>query len=331
MTETKNTRNWRRIALYGLLGVVLLAGIGLVALWQFAPVAIAFAQGSGTIADVNLPDGFEIEVYAEVPNARSMVLSEDGTLFIGSRQAGNVYAIPNAGNPEPELMTIASGLRSPNGVAVVDGDLYVAEIGRLLRYDDVEANLSALPEPVVVTEELPEENHHGWRYMAYGPDGKMYIAVGAPCNVCEIEDYFGTVSRMNLDGSEFEVYATGVRNSVGFDWHPESDVLWFTNNGRDWMGNDSPPDTLHRAPEPGLHFGFPFCHAGDTPDPDFGSRAPCSDFEQPAAQLTPHGASLGMRFYTGEMFPEDYAGQIFIAERGSWNRNPPIGYRVMLA
>ncbi len=314
---------------------VLLGGGGLFIAWQNAPISIAFAQGSGNLNSITLPEGFTIETYAEgVTGARSLVLDEEtNILYVSTRGAGNVYAIPNAteGTTATERVTIASGLRSPNGIDVIDGDLYVAEIGRLLRYDDIANTFRESPQPEVVTDALPEEGHHGWRYMAQGPDDKLYIAVGAPCNVCELTDMFGTISRMNLDGSEFEVYATGVRNSVGFDWHPETENLWFTNNGRDWMGNDAPPDTLHVAPETGLHFGFPYCHAGDIPDPDFGSRRDCEEFSEPAADLTPHGAALGMRFYTGDAFPAEFQGQIFVAEHGSWNRTPPIGYRVMLA
>jgi glucose/arabinose dehydrogenase len=335
MTEKSGRRRrWLRYTLFGLLGVIVLAGGGLYLAYLNAPVSIAFAQGSGDLSDITLPEGFEIAYFArEITGARSMKLSEDGTLFVGSRPAGVVYAIPNAANSvqAESIVTIASGLRSPNGVDIIDGDLYVAEIGRILRYDDIDANLTSPPEPIVVTDILPEEAHHGWRYMAYGPDGMLYVAIGVPCNVCELEDNFGTIARMNTDGSGFEIYATGVRNSVGFDWHPETEELWFTNNGRDWMGDDLPPDTLHYAPEPGLHFGFPYCHAGNIPDPDFGSRRDCDEFEPPAASLTPHGAALGMRFYTGDMFPAEYTEQIFIAERGSWNRTVPIGYRVMLA
>jgi len=329
-----NGWSWQRKLLYGVGALLVLGAVGLFAVWQFAPVNIAFAQGSGSLNDIQLPDGFGIDYYAQnVPGARSLVLSEDGTLFVSTRGQGSIYAIPNAteNTTAPEVITIASGLRSPNGIDVIDGDLYVAEIGQVLRYDDIEANLSAPPAPVTVTDALPEEGHHGWRYMRQGPDGMLYFAIGAPCNVCELTENFGTISRMNLDGTGLEPYVDGVRNSVGFDWDPETGDLWFTNNGRDWMGNNMPPDTLHHAPEAGLNFGFPYCHAGDTPDPDFGSQRSCDEFAQPEADLTPHGAALGMRFYTGDMFPEEYANDIFIAEHGSWNRNPPIGYRVMLA
>ncbi|MEM6281421.1 MAG: PQQ-dependent sugar dehydrogenase [Chloroflexota bacterium] len=325
---------WLRISLISALVVVVLAGAGLYTLRGRIPVNIAFAEGSGAITDITLPPGFSINFYAQgLPGARTMIRTENDTLFVSTRGQGSIYAIPNASAAAQaqDAVIVASGLNSPNGIEMIDGSLFVAEIGRVLRYDDIEANLQSPPEPVVVTDILPEEAHHGWRYMAQGPDDRLYIAVGAPCNVCELTVFFGTISRMNLDGSEFEVYATGVRNSVGFDWHPETGDLWFTNNGRDWMGDDLPPDTLHHAPQAGMHFGFPFCHAGDIPDPDFGSRRDCSEFTPPDAKLTPHGAALGMEFYEGEMFPAEYTHQIFIAERGSWNRTVPIGYRVMLA
>ena len=336
---TENTqpkrRPWLRYVAIGTLVTVLLAGGGLWLAWQNAPISIAFAEGSGTLDDIVLPEGFTINTYAgDITGARSLVLDEsDGTLYVSTRQAGVVYAIPNAdeGDTASEIITVASGLRSPNGIDVIDGDLYVAEIGQVTRFDNIAETFRHSPEALLVTDALPEDAHHGWRYMAGGPDGKLYIAVGVPCNVCELEDMFGTITRMNPDGSEWEIYATGVRNSVGFDWHPQTGDLWFTNNGRDWMGDDLPPDTLHVAPEPGLHFGFPYCHAGDIPDPDFGARRSCDEFEGPAAKLTPHGAALGMRFYTADAFPEEYQGQIFIAERGSWNRTVPIGYRVMMA
>jgi glucose/arabinose dehydrogenase len=327
-------KNWLRYTLLTIVAGVAIVGAGGYVLLNRLPMNTAFAQGSGTLADITLPDGFEIAYYAQnVPGARTLRLSDNGTLYVGTRGAGVVYAIPNAASTTEAstVMTIANGLNNPNGIEVVNGDLYVAEIGRVLRYDDIEANLNTPPQPVVITDDLPTEAHHGWRYMAQGPDGMLYIAIGAPCNVCELQDFFGSISRMNPDGTGLEVFATGVRNSVGFDWHPETGNLWFTNNGRDWMGDDLPPDTLHTAAEPGLHFGFPYCHGGSIPDPDFGNRRDCSEFVRANADLTPHGAALGMRFYTGDMFPAEYTHQIFIAERGSWNRTVPIGYRVNIA
>ncbi len=283
---------------------------------------------------ITLPPGFSISVYAEnVTGARSMTLSPEGTLYVGSRAPGAVYAIPdrNGDGRGDEVIVVASGLNSPNGVAFRNGSLYVAEISRILRYDDIEARLDDPPEPVVVSDAFPDDPLHGWKFIAFGPDGKLYVPVGAPCNVCEPDDErFATIMRMNPDGSDLEIFARGIRNTVGFDWDPETGVLWFTDNGRDWLGEDTPPDELNRAPVAGLDFGFPYCHAGSIPDPEFGEGHPCSEFTPPVQDLGPHVAALGMRFYTGDMFPEEYTNQIFIAEHGSWNRAVPIGYRVTL-
>jgi glucose/arabinose dehydrogenase len=227
------------------------------------------------------------------------------------------------------VITIASGMWGPNGVAFRDGSLYLAEINQLWRYDDIEANLANPPAPVHITD-FPAEGHHGWKFIRFGPDGKLYVPIGSPCNVCEtVDERFGTILRMNVDGSDQEIYARGIRNTVGFDWHPATGQLWFTDNGADEMGDDIPNDELNRAPQAGMHFGFPYCHQGDVPDPDFTSRA-CGEFTPPVQLLGPHVAALGMRFYTGTQFPADYRNQILIAQHGSWNRSVAIGYRVML-
>jgi glucose/arabinose dehydrogenase len=199
-----------------------------------------------------------------------------------------------------------------------------------MRYDNIESQLKNRPKPVVVNDKFPTDRHHGWKFIAFGPDGMLYVPVGAPCNICRPDARHGVINRMKPDGSGLEVFATGVRNSVGFDWHPETKELWFTDNGRDEMGDNTPPDELNYAPEKGMNFGFPDCHAGTIRDPEFGQQ-PCSKFTPPALNLTPHGAAIGMRFYTGSMFPPEYRNQIFIAEHGSWNRSTPIGYRVMVA
>ena len=303
-----------------------------------APVAAQ--DGAGPPIDkLTLPPGFSIEVYAaDVPNARQLSLSPDGTLFVSSRRAGNVYAVRDDDGDQKadRVLTLDSGLNMPNGVAFRDGALYVAEVNRVLRYDDIEANLTTPPEPVVVNDGFPEDRAHGWKFIAFGPDGRLYVPVGAPCNVCNHEEttpIYATITSMNPDGTDVQIYAHGVRNTVGFAWHPETDELWFTNNGRDWMGDGQPFDTLNHAPQPGFHFGFPYCHQGDIPDPEFNAR-PCSDFRLPARTLGPHVASLGMRFYTGDMFPADYRHRIFIAEHGSWNRTPEAGhtgYRLTVA
>lgn len=284
--------------------------------------------------EINLPPGFRIGVYAaDVPNARSMALSPEGTLFVGTRRLGNLYAVIDSDQDyqADEVITLAQGMNSPNGVAVRDGSLYVAEIDRVLRYDDIEASLPNLPEPVIITDEYPSDGHHGWKFIRFGPDGRLYVPVGAPCNVCETAGTpYGKITSIAPDGSDLQVYAEGVRNSVGFDWHPDTGELWFTDNGRDHLGDDVPPDELNYAPTAGLHFGFPYCHGGTIPDPEFGDQRSCDEFRPPAQPLGPHVAALGMRFYTGQMFPEEYHHQIFIAEHGSWNRTVPIGYRITL-
>jgi glucose/arabinose dehydrogenase len=285
---------------------------------------------------IKLPPGFSIDVYAqEVPNAREMTLGANGTLFVGSRSARAVYAIVDRDRDQKadQVFTIARDLNDPNGVAFRDGALYVAEISRISRYDGIESRLEKPPAPVVVNKELPTETHHGQKFIAFGPDGLLYVPVGAPCNVCERADdpRFATIMRMKPDGTGLEVFASGVRNTVGFDWHPSTREMWFTDNGRDLLGDDIPPDELNRAPRKGMAFGFPYCHAGEVLDPEFGVKRPCAGFEPPARKLDPHGAAIGMRFYTGSMFPPEYRNQIFIAEHGSWNRTTPIGYRVMVA
>ncbi len=281
-----------------------------------------------------LPKGFAISVFArEVRGARSMTLSPSGTLFVGTRAAGKVYAVldRDRDNTADKVITIARGLNSPNGVAFRDGALYVAEVNRVLRYDNIEARLADPPTPVVVNDTFPSDPHHGWKFIRFGPDGTLYVPVGAPCNICkESDERYASITRMKADGTGREVFAHGVRNTVGFDWHPETQELWFTDNGRDWMGDNLPPDELNHAPQKGLHFGFPYCHGRNVADPEFGGQRRCQEFIPPAMELGPHVASLGMRFYTGTMFPDKYRNQIFIAEHGSWNRSTPIGYRITL-
>lgn len=278
--------------------------------------------------DISLPPGFSIEEYADVPNARSLALGENGTLFVANRRGRSVYAVVADGSGT-RTIELAGGMNAPNGIAFHEGDLYVAEIERVTRYADIEAHLENVPDGEELDIELPSERHHGWRYIAFGPDGKLYIAIGAPCNVCD-EEGFAQIIRMNPDGSDRETFASGVRNSVGFTWHPDTNELWFTDNGRDMLGDNLPACELNRAPEQGLHFGFPYCHAGELLDPKFGDGRDCSDYTAPAQKLGPHVAPLGVKFYTGDMFPEEYRGQIFIAEHGSWNRSEKIGYRITL-
>jgi glucose/arabinose dehydrogenase len=282
---------------------------------------------------IKLPPGFSIAVFAaQVPGARSMTLGAQGTLFVGTMGDGRVYAIPDAtsGTVARAVVTIARGLNMPNGVAFRDGNLYVAEVNRILRFDAIEGSLRTPPVPVVVTDTLPRDRHHGWKFIRFGPDGKLYVPVGAPCNICEPADPYASILRINPDGSGLETYARGIRNTVGFDWSPDTAQLWFTDNGRDWLGDNAPPDELNRAPEAGMHFGYPYLHGRNIPDPQYGKGKDLSLFTPPAMELGPHVAALGMRFYTGTMFPEEYRGHVFIAEHGSWNRSTPIGYRITL-
>ena len=308
-------------------------------LFRFA-LLLALAS-STTAADlplerIKLPPGFAIELWARVENARQMALgnhdAKGGTLFVGSMRAGIVHAVSfGADFKSSGVRVVASGLQLPVGVAYRQGSLYVSAVNRILRYDDIERRLELPPAAVVVTDRLPVETHHGWKFIGFGPDGKLYVPVGAPCNICEPEPQrYANLLRMNADGSGSEVFAHGVRNSVGFDWQPQTRELWFTDNGRDMLGDDAPPDELNHAPRAGIHFGYPYCHGGDLSDPEFGTKRACDGFTPPAQKLGAHVAALGMRFYTGSMFPPEYRNQIFIAEHGSWNRSKKVGYRVTL-
>jgi len=299
----------------------------------FACVAFVFAQPALAqrlpLQHIKLPPGFEISVFADgVPSARSLALGKNNVLFVGTR-SDRVYAVRYRDARATQVITIASGLNMPNGVALRDGALYVAEVSRILRFDAIEAQLDARPKPVIVTDRYPRETHHGWKFIRFGPDGRLYVPVGAPCNICEPDTArYALISRIQPDGSGYEVFARGIRNSVGFDWDPRTKELWFTDNGRDRLGDDLPSDELNHAPRPGMHFGYPYCHQGDTADPEFGSKRSCSEFSPPAVKLGPHVAALGMRFYSGEGFPAEYRDNLFIAEHGSWNRSKKIGYRV---
>lgn len=307
-----------------------------------AAACVMLLAGTSTAAElpldqIKLPAGFAITLYAgNVPGARSLALGENGTLFVGSQRPGTVYALRDKdGDGIAEIVTtVTDTLNWPNGVAFKDGSLYVAEISRILRYDNIESSLDSPPEPAVLIDTLPEEQLHGWKYLAFGPDGKLYFNIGAPCNDCDAaadqgDERFATIMRMNADGSGLEVYAHGVRNSVGFDWHPESGDLYFSDNGRDMMGDDTPDCELNRATAPGQHFGYPYFHAGDIPDPTHGAGKNPEDYVKPVQKVGPHVAPLGMAFYTGSQFPPAYKNRIFIAQHGSWNRSVKIGYRIM--
>ncbi|MDA1001571.1 MAG: sorbosone dehydrogenase family protein [bacterium] len=291
-----------------------------------------FAQ-SLPLGKIRLPPGFRIELYAGgIPGARSMALGARGTLFVGSRREGRLYAVldKNRDDRADQVITLAEGMFLPNGVAYRQGSLFVAEINRILRFDRIEDRLGEKLTPDFAIEGFPRDLHHGWKFIRFGPDGWLYVPVGAPCNICEPKDPYAAIHRVRPDGSKAEVFARGVRNTVGFDWHPVTKELWFTDNGRDQMGDDLPPDELNHAPRKGMHFGYPYCHGKATPDPEFGRGKDCKSYTPPAQELGPHVASLGMRFYTGGMFPPGYRNQIFIAEHGSWNRSTTIGYRVTL-
>ena len=286
------------------------------------------------LKNINLPDGFNISVFASVHNARSLTMSPSGVIFVGNRSGNKVYALKDVDGDHvaDKKYIIDKGLRSPNGVAFHEGDLYVAEISRILKYESIEDHLENPPKPVVIYEKYPKNGHHGWKYIAFGTDGKLYVPVGAPCNICERPDneVYASITRINKDGSDMEVFVKGVRMSVGFTWHPETGEMWFTDNGRDMLGDNKPPCELNYAPEQGMHFGYPYCHGGTIPDPEFGKNRACSEFVPPAIALGPHVAPLGLKFYTGNQFPELYRNQIFIAEHGSWNRSKKIGYRITL-
>lgn len=281
-----------------------------------------------------LPAGFSISVFAQVPNARAMCWGDKGTLFVGNRGEDKVWALRDEDNDgyAERRFVIDTGLKMPAGVAFHKGSLYVSAISRILRYDDIENNLSKPPKAVVVYDKFPDKEHHGWKFIAFGPDDKLYVPVGAPCNVCEKKDsaIYASITRMDVDGSDPEIFAHGVRNTVGFAWHPVTKELWFTDNNRDMMGDDMPSCELNYAPSKGMHFGFPYCHQGDTPDSVFGIGKNCADYTPPAQKMGAHTAPLGMRFYTGDMFPSEYKNQIFIAVHGSWNRTIPVGYKIMM-
>ena len=322
-----------------LLGLFLFAGAQLSCDQNKTVVPASATDGSSEdlakkykLGKIKLPPGFKISVFAQVPDARSMCWGSAGTLFVGTMNE-KVFAVVDSDKNgiADKIYTIASDLRSPNGVAFKDGSLYVAEINRILRFDNIENHLEDPSSYSVVYDQIPTDRSHGWKFIAFGPDGKLYIPVGAPCNICDEENpIYASITRMNADGTDFEIFARGIRNSVGFAWHPQTKELWFTDNGRDNIGDDIPSDELNVAPVKGLHFGYPYCHQGDILDPEFGEGKKCSDYTPPFLKLDAHVAALGMRFYTGAMFPTEYKNQIFIAQHGSWNRTIPAGYRIML-
>ena len=264
---------------------------------------------------------------------RSLTLSPNGTLFVGT-MGNKVYAVRDEDHDgkSDKVFTIATDLNTPNGVAFRNGSLFIATISTIYRLDNIESNLSNPPAPVIVYDKYPTDKNHGWKFIAFGPDGKLYVPVGARCNICdENNPVYASLTRINPDGTGMEIFAHGIRNTVGFDWDPSTNELWFTDNGSNNMGDDMPSDELNKAPQQGMHFGFPYCHQGNILDTGFGKGKKCTDYTPPLQLLGAHVASLGMRFYTGDMFPAEYKHAIFIAEHGSTNRSIPIGYRVSVA
>ncbi|NOQ36270.1 MAG: sorbosone dehydrogenase family protein [Methylococcaceae bacterium] len=296
--------------------------------------ATADEDHQAVLKQLSVPDGFSLTIFAKnLPNVRTLALGDKGIVYAGTRQQGSVYAIQDVDNDgiADKNYTLATGLYMPNGVAYKNGALYVAQPHRIIRFDNIAKHLAQAPEPAIVYEGLPSDKHHGWKYLRFGEDNKLYSAVGAPCNVCEpSKEIYGTLFRLNADGSDFEILASGVRNTVGFDWHPESKALYFTENGRDHLGDDVPPDELNKWTAKGQHFGYPYCHAGEILDPEFGKDKNCADFVAPAWKFKAHNAPLGMRFYQGDQFPSEYKNQLFVAQHGSWNRSTPDGYRIAL-
>jgi len=304
-----------------------LTGIG----FALAPLVV---QAEMDLSALQLPAGFKISIFADnVPNARSLALGDNGIVYVSTRQAGKIYAVQDSDGDgkADKTYTLASHLYMPNGIAYKAGALYVAQPHRIIRFDQIEKHLTAPPKPVVIFDKLPADKHHGWKYLRFGPDNKLYSAVGAPCNSCESKQpIYGTLFRLNPDGSEFEIIAHGVRNTVGFDWQPTTQALYFTENGRDNLGDDVPPDELNHWQKKGEHFGYPYCHAGEILDPELAGNNQCSQFVAPAWKFKAHNAPLGMRFYQGEQFPAAYKNQLFVAQHGSWNRSEPDGYRIAL-
>src|SRR5262245_12341329 len=296
------------------------------------PPPIPTAADKLPVAQLKLPKNFHLEIFASgVPNARSLRVSDKGTVFVSTRTLGRVYALVD-NNGKRELKTLATGLNSPNGIALHNGTLYIAEIDKISKIDNIESQLDNPPKPTVIYSDLPNDAPHGWKFLTVGPDNKLYFNIGAPCNICMPPATHAQIRRINLDGSAMEVVARGIRQVVGMDWHPLLKQMYFTENQRDWLSEDEPNDKLNRLARPGQdNFGYPYCDGGDIPDPQFGWGHSCNEFTKPVAQLGPHSAPLGMRFYTGKMFPPQYRNAIFIARHGSWNKTHKIGGDVVVA
>lgn len=308
---------------------LLFAALGLISVSAFADAEDA----EKNLHKLNVPDGFKVEVYAEVPDARQMALGQStGTVFVGTRYE-NVYAVVDKDKDRKadQVVTILDDLKVGNGVAMHEGNLYVAEQHRIARYaaPGFDLNLPFKDMREVIFEDLPDKAHHGWRYIDFGPDGKLYVTVGVPCNICAVDGYEGTIIRMNPDGSDAEIFAEGVRNSVGMDFQPDTGVLYFTDNNTDMMGDDIPPGELNAAPEKGMHFGFPYYAGGKERHEDWADKTPPKEVTYPEAEFQAHSANLGFKFYTGKQFPAEYQGDAIVAQHGSWNRTEPVGYSLV--
>jgi glucose/arabinose dehydrogenase len=281
-------------------------------------------------AKIKVPAGFHVDVYASgIANARSLRVGDKGTVFVGTRFGNKVTAIVKK-DGKTELKTVASGLYRPNGLAYHKGTLYIAELSQISKIDNVESVLDNPPKPTVIYNDLPKDEAHGWKFISIGPDNKLYIPVGQPGNNVLHDSAHGQIRRINLDGTGAEVVALGVRNSVGFDWNPRNGQLYFSDNGRDWMSEDVPQDELNRVTKVGEDFGAPYCYQGNIPDPEFGWGHSCSEFVPPILLTGPHSAGLGLRFYTGNMFPKKYKDAIFLARHGSWNRTKKFGADILV-
>ena len=309
----------------------------IVFVWFLISPCLAYAEPSShqsILKQLHVPQGFVLSIFADnLPNARSMALGDNGVVYVGSGSEGAVYAVQdsNSDGVADKRYVVAKGLYLPNGVAYKSDSLYVAEVNRIIRFDHITQQLANPPKPAVVYDQFPSDQHHGWKYLRFGPDNKLYTTIGAPCNICEPEKpIYSSLVRLNADGSGFEMLARGIRSSVGFDWQPETNALFFTENGRDYLGDEQPPDELNRWTTTGEHFGFPYCHGGDIPDPELAAGKKCAQFTAPVWKFRAHMAPLGLRFYRSKQFPVEYQHQLFVAEHGSWNRSEPQGYRVAL-
>ncbi len=281
------------------------------------------------LASYKLPPGFKAEIWATgMPGARAMARGADGKIYIGTRGIGRVYEVSDSGGQRTSRVVVDK-LNQPSGVAYANGALYVMAIDKVLRYDGIEKNPAAQPVDMTATFKLPKEQHHNWKYIAFGPDDKLYVPFGAPCNICEPTDEYAQIRRYNADGSGMEVIARGVRNTQGFTWHPTTKEMWFTDHGRDWMGDDTPEDELNRMTRTGANFGFPYCHANGVVDKDLKKDKACDNVVLPVQTMGPHAAAMGAHFYTGGMFPAEYRNRLFVARKGSWNRNTKFGYDVV--